>query len=176
VHAESGGEGRGATFTVRLPVAPVRQAGDSGERVHPAARETLPSYNCPERLDGLRILVVDDEPDTLEMLKFGLTHCGAEISVAGSAAEALGALTAFTPDVIISDIGMPEEDGYGFIRRVRALPAAEGGRVPAVALTAYARTEDRLQALRAGYQMHVPKPVELAELVAVVASLVGRGV
>ncbi|HEU4595176.1 MAG TPA: ATP-binding protein [Pyrinomonadaceae bacterium] len=175
VQAESEGEGRGSTFTVRLPVAPVYQSGDLGGRVHPAARETLPTYHCPDRLDGLKILVVDDEIDTLEMLKFGLSQCGAEVSVAGSAAEAFAALTGSIPDVLISDIGMPEEDGYGLIKKVRSLPAEAGGRVPAVALTAYARTEDRLQALRAGYQMHVPKPVELAELVTVIASLVGRG-
>jgi CheY-like chemotaxis protein len=108
------------------------------------------------------------------MLKFGLSQCGAEVSMARSAAEALKALESSAFDVIISDIGMPEVDGYELIRRVRALTAEGRGRIPAVALTAYARTEDRLQALRAGYQMHVPKPVELAELVTVVASLVGR--
>jgi CheY-like chemotaxis protein len=92
----------------------------------------------------------------------------------GSVVEALEAFEMGAPDVLISDIGMPGEDGYELIRKVRALPAENGGRVPAIALTAYARTEDRMQALRAGYQMHVPKPVELAELVAVVASLVQR--
>ncbi len=175
VEARSEGAGQGSTFTVRLPVAPVQHPDDMAARVHPAARETLPTYHCPERLDGLRVLVVDDEQDTLDMLKFGLAQCGAEVSVASSAAEALERLVTFVPDVLISDIGMPEEDGYGLIRKIRALPVSGGGRVPAVALTAYARTEDRMQALRSGYQMHVPKPVELAELVAVVASLVGRG-
>ena len=97
------------------------------------------------------------------------------MTVAGSAAEALEAIVADIPDLLISDIGMPGEDGYELIRRVRELPAENGGRVPAIALTAYARAEDRMQALRAGYQMHVPKPVELAELVAVAASLVQRG-
>jgi PAS domain S-box-containing protein len=175
VRAESEGEGKGATFTVLLPVAPVYQSSDVEERVHPAARDTLPSYECPERLDGLRVLVVDDEPDTRELLKIGLNQCGADVIVAGSAAEALEAIATTMPDVLISDIGMPGEDGYSLIRRVRELPAESGGRVPAIALTAYARTEDRMQALRAGYQMHVPKPVELAELVAIVASLVQRG-
>ena len=93
---------------------------------------------------------------------------------AGSAAEALAAISSGAPDLLISDIGMPDEDGYDLIRRVRELPADSGGKVPAIALTAYARTEDRLQALRAGYQMHVPKPVEMAELIAVAASLVRR--
>jgi CheY-like chemotaxis protein len=96
------------------------------------------------------------------------------VTAVGSAAEALEAVTTLTPDLIISDIGMPEEDGYSLMRRLRALPAESGGRVPAIALTAYARVEDRMQALRAGYQMHVPKPVELAELVAVASSLVER--
>ncbi|HWW77118.1 MAG TPA: response regulator [Pyrinomonadaceae bacterium] len=123
----------------------------------------------------MKILVVDDEPDTLEMLKVGLTQCGAEVSAASAAPEALAALDAEVPDVLISDIGMPDEDGYQLVRKIRARPAEAGGRVPAIALTAYARTEDRLQALRAGYHMHVPKPVELAELVAVVSSLVRRG-
>jgi CheY-like chemotaxis protein/two-component sensor histidine kinase len=174
VRAESHGEGQGSTFTVLLPVAPVYQNVDADERVHPAARDTLPAYECPDRLDGLRVLVVDDEPDTRELLKVGIGHCGAEVMVAGSADEALEVMSKAVPDVLISDIGMPGEDGYDLIRRVRTLRAEDGGRVPAIALTAYARTEDRLQALRAGYQMHVPKPVELAELIAVAASLVRR--
>jgi PAS domain S-box-containing protein len=175
VRAESVGEGHGSTFTVLLPVAPVYQAGVEGGRVHPAARDTLPSYECVDRLDGLKVLVVDDETDTRELLKVGLGRCGAEVTAAGSTAEALEALEAAVPDLLISDIGMPESDGYELLRRVRQLPAEAGGRVPAIALTAYARVDDRMQALRAGYQMHVPKPVELAELVAVAASLVRRG-
>src|ERR1043166_1463970 len=175
VRAESAGEGQGSTFTVLLPVAPVYQATVEGERVHPAARDTMPSFDCAERLDGLRVLVVDDEPDTRELLKVGLEQCGAEVKAVGSAAEALAAISGGAPDLLISDIGMPEEDGYELIRRVRELPAEGGGKMPAIALTAYARTEDRLQALRAGYEMHVPKPVEMAELVTVAASLARRG-
>jgi CheY-like chemotaxis protein len=175
VRAESSGEGQGATFTVLLPVAPVYQTASVAERVHPAARDMLPLYECPDRLDGLRILVVDDEPDTRELLKAGLGQCGAVVSVVKSAAGALEAIAADLPDLLISDIGMPDEDGYELIRRVRQLPAESGGKLPAIALTAYARVEDRMHALRAGYQMHVPKPVELAELVAVAASLVKRG-
>jgi PAS domain S-box-containing protein len=176
VRAASGGEGRGSTFTVVLPAAHVKMEGAEYAPARSVGRSALPPYACPERLDGLRILVVDDERDTLEMLKFGLSQCGARVSAVGSAAEALAAMAAGGCDVFISDIGMPEVDGYELIRRVRQLPAEGGGRVPAVALTAYARTEDRLQALRSGFQMHVPKPVELAELIAVTASLVGRGV
>jgi PAS domain S-box-containing protein len=175
VRAESAGEGHGTTFTVLLPVAPVYQAEVEGGRVHPAARDTLPSYECVDRLDGLKVLVVDDETDTRELLKVGLGRCGAEVTAASSTAEALEAIEAAMPDLLISDIGMPEADGYELLRRVRQLPAEAGGRVPAIALTAYARVDDRMQALRAGYQMHVPKPVELAELVAVAASLVRRG-
>jgi PAS domain S-box-containing protein len=174
VRAESAGEGQGSTFTVLLPVAPVYQAGIEGGRVHPAARDMLPSFECVDRLDGLRVLVVDDEPDTRELLKAGLGQSGAEVTVAGSVDEALEAMRVAMPDLLISDIGMPGEDGYEFIRRVRAQSGENGGRVPAIALTAYARVEDRMQALRAGYQMHVPKPVEMAELVAVAASLVQR--
>jgi PAS domain S-box-containing protein len=175
VRAESAGLGQGSTLTVLLPVAPVYMAEMSGERVHPAARDVLPAFECAERLDGLRILVVDDEPDTRELLKAGLGQCGAEVSAAASATQALEAIEAALPDLLISDIGMPDVDGYELIRMIRALPADRGGRIPAIALTAYARTEDRLQALRAGYHMHVPKPVELAELVAVASSLTQRG-
>jgi CheY-like chemotaxis protein/anti-sigma regulatory factor (Ser/Thr protein kinase) len=175
VKAESAGEGQGSTFTVLLPVAPVYQATVEGARVHPAARDTLPSFDCADRLDGLKVLVVDDEPDTRELLQAGLGRCGAVVMVVGSAAEALATMQTATPDLLISDIGMPDIDGYELIRRVRALPDERVGRVPAIALTAYARVEDRMQALRAGYQMHVPKPVEMAELIAVAASLVQRG-
>ena len=174
VSANSEGEGKGATFTVMLPIAPVYQVDASGGRVHPAARDLLPPDDVTDRLDELEILVVDDEADTRELLKQGLEYCGATVSVAGSATEAVEAITTKTPDILISDIGMPGVDGYDLIRQIRRLPAAKGGKVPAIALTAYTRTEDRLQALRAGYDMHVPKPVELAELVAVAASVVRR--
>jgi PAS domain S-box-containing protein len=175
VRAESPGEGQGSTFTVLLPIAPVYPRGAVYERVHPAARDTLPAYDCPERLDGLKVLVVDDEADARELLRVGIGRCGAEVRVASSAQEALEAIENEKPDLLISDIGMPGQDGYDLIMRVRGLPAESGGRIPAIALTAYARTEDRLQALRAGYQMHVPKPVEMAELIAVATSLVQRG-
>ncbi len=174
VGAESEGEGRGSTFTVSLPSAPARVDADPVGRAQPTASETMPTYVCPERLDNLKVLVVDDEPDTLLMLKVGLSRCGAEVMTAESSKEALDALDAGRFDVLISDIGMPGEDGYEMIRKIRARPAEAGGSIPAIALTAYARVEDRLQALRSGFQMHVPKPVELAELVAVTSSLVRR--
>ncbi len=175
VRANSEGEGKGATFTVMLPITPVYQVDSSGGRVHPAARDLLPAGDdCTDRLDGLRILVVDDEADTRDLLKQGLEYCGAKVKTVGTAAEAVTALSANLPDVLISDIGMPGVDGYELIRQVRRLPSNQGGKIPAIALTAYTRTEDRLQALRAGYDMHVPKPVELAELVAVAATVVRR--
>jgi CheY-like chemotaxis protein len=174
VSANSEGEGKGATFVVTLPISPVYQVDPSAGRVHSGARDLLPPDNITDRLDELKILVVDDEADTRELLRQGLEHCGATVSVAGSAAEAVEAIMAKPPDVLISDIGMPGVDGYDLIRQIRRLPAASGGKVPAIALTAYTRMEDRLQALRAGYDMHVPKPVELAELVAIAASVVRR--
>ena len=174
VSAASQGEGKGATFTVSLPITPVYQVDASGSRVHPGARDLLPPDNPTDRLDGLYILVVDDEADTRELLKQGLEYCGAKVKVAGSAAEAIDAIVARVPDILISDIGMPGIDGYDLIRQVRGLPSNKGGRVAAIALTAYTRIEDRLQALRAGYDMHVPKPVELTELVAVAATVARR--
>ncbi|MFN2493414.1 MAG: ATP-binding protein [Pyrinomonadaceae bacterium] len=174
VRADSPGEGQGSTFTVVLPVIPVYRSDRLGDKVHPATRDTLPSYECPDRLDGLTVLVVDDEADAQELLRAGIEDCGAEVTTVGSVQEAMKAIENKKPDLLISDIGMPGEDGYDLIRRVRALPIESGGDVPAIALTAYARTEDRMRAFRAGYQMHVPKPVEIAELVTVAASLVDR--
>jgi len=173
VNAISEGEGRGATFTVTLPIAPIYQI-DSGSRIHPAARDLLPANDCTDRLDGLRILVVDDEADTRDLLRQGLEYCGAKVKEVGSADEAMKALETFTPDILISDIGMPGVDGYDLIRQIRKLSVDEHRKIAAIALTAYTRVEDRLQALRAGYDMHVPKPVELAELVAVAATLARR--
>jgi signal transduction histidine kinase/ActR/RegA family two-component response regulator len=172
VRAESEGEGRGSTFVVALPLAAVRR-GEGDDAAVPrqagaAARESA------DELRGLKILVVDDEEDTRDFLRAALGGCGAEVLTAATAREAARLAAGSRPDVLISDIGMPDEDGFELIRRVRELPAESGGGVPAIALTAYARTEDRLRVLRSGYQMHLAKPVELAELIAVVASLVGR--
>jgi CheY-like chemotaxis protein len=174
VRAQSPGEGRGSTFTVSFPIVSIYRVNEEGAPEPSVVREPPVSYELRDRLDGLRVLVVDDELDTRELLKVVLCQCGAEVVSAESAAEAFKIMTTAQPDLLISDIGMPDEDGYEFIRRVRALPAEQGGRVPAIALTAYARVEDRMEALRAGYQMHVPKPVELAELAAVASSLIRR--
>jgi len=175
VRADSEGEGAGSTFTVTLPVAPVHRREEAEESRQPAAHDTLYAHECPERLDGLRVLVVDDEPDARELLAVGLGQCGAEVVTAASAREALDAIARLKFNALVSDIGMPGEDGYELIRRVRALAPEEGGMTPAVALTAYARAEDRLRALRAGFEMHAAKPVELTELVVVIANLTRRG-
>jgi signal transduction histidine kinase/ActR/RegA family two-component response regulator len=171
VAAASDGPGRGATFTVRLPVTPVRTgrvplAPDAGA-VDAAARRFA-------TLDRVRVLVVDDDPDTIEVVRQVLESAGAQVIAAASAREALAALSARPPDVLLSDLGMPGEDGYAFIRKVRSLDPARGGRVPAAALTAYTRSEDRREALLAGFQVYLPKPVEPAELTATVARLAGR--
>ncbi len=122
----------------------------------------------------MHVLVVDDEEDTRDLLKMVLEKCGASVTAVASAAEAFAVLKETRPDVLVSDLGMPGEDGYSLIKKVRALPVKDGGQTPAAALTAYARVEDRMRVLRCGFQMHIPKPVEPAELVAVVANLAGR--
>jgi PAS domain S-box-containing protein len=173
VRAESEGEGKGTTFIVRLPFIALKEGLERVERtLHPAIDRL--EIECPPALQGLRVLVVDDEADTRDLLRAILEHCKSDVIAAGSASEALEAIAQFRPDVLICDLGMPEEDGYALITRVRALPAERGGRTPAAALTAYVRPEDRMKVLRAGFQLHVPKPVEPAELVAVVANLAGR--
>ncbi|MDQ1612289.1 MAG: hypothetical protein QOG00_2220, partial [Pyrinomonadaceae bacterium] len=181
VTAESHGAGQGTTFKVSLPQMILHQpehASNSGEHAaaeHPTAGGRI-ALECPSELDGLRVLLVEDEPDSREMLVVVLTQCRAEVRAVSNAADALSQLESWRPDVLISDIEMPGEDGYTLIRKVRALPPERGGKIPAAALTAYARAEDRMRALLAGFQLHVPKPVEPAELAAVVASLAGRTV
>ncbi|MGI9106093.1 MAG: ATP-binding protein [Pyrinomonadaceae bacterium] len=175
VYVESEGAGRGATFVVQLPLMNARrQNSEMPERRHPQPGVVaLPG--CPPQLVGLRVLVVDDEEDSRDLLRMVLEQCGVEVTTAGSAAEALELYKRSAPDILLSDIGMPEEDGYELIRKVRAWETQkDGGRVPAIALTAYARVQDRVRALNAGYQVHVPKPTEPLELIAVVASLAGR--
>ncbi|HEX9919205.1 MAG TPA: ATP-binding protein, partial [Pyrinomonadaceae bacterium] len=175
VHVESEGEGRGTTFTVSLPLLPLRQEPASDvPRIHPAGLSSNVELDCPPELTGLRVLVVDDEPDTRELVAAVLNSCGAQVIQAATAAEALEQIERTRADVLITDIGMPEEDGFSLLARIRELPPERGGGIPAAALTAYARSEDRVRALRAGFQMHVTKPVEPAELITVVANLAGR--
>jgi signal transduction histidine kinase/ActR/RegA family two-component response regulator len=165
VQAESAGRGRGATFTVKLPIPALM----SDER-RAAAQDSLP----PVRLDGVRVLVVDDEAEAREVLRGALSLFGAQVQAVDASEPAIETLRAWQPHVLVSDLGLVGEDGYSLIRSVRALDAESGGRTPAVALTALARPEDRLRALAAGFQMHVAKPVEPQELALVIASLVGR--
>ncbi|KFE70808.1 PAS domain-containing hybrid sensor histidine kinase/response regulator [Hyalangium minutum] len=173
VSVTSEGEGKGAVFVVRLPLAVARSRE---AYVPPALQEVAEraGLTCPPELTGLRILVVDDEADAREMLRAMLEGCKAVVRTASSAQEGLRVLQEEPQDLLVSDIGMPREDGYTFIRKVRALPMGSSGRLPAVALTAYARVEDRTRALLAGFQSHVPKPVEPIELLAVLASLASR--
>jgi PAS domain S-box-containing protein len=175
IGVESAGPGHGATFRVMLPLvgaqAVTERAAAAGEQTRPSQAGVL---NCPPELSGLRVLVVDDNLDTREFVRSMLEMCGAEATAVGSAAEALGEVERMRPDVLVSDLAMPEQDGYWLIRQVRALPEKHGGKTPAVALTAYARPEDRVRSLRAGFQHHVTKPAEPQELVAVVANLAGR--
>jgi PAS domain S-box-containing protein len=171
--AESEGLGRGAIFTVILPLAGTQSGEPEGSRG--AREESIPApADNPQSLAGLRVLVVDDEPDTLDFIITVLEGRGAEVTMASTAAEAFRMMREVKPDVLVSDIGMPNEDGYALIREVRRLEDAEGGRTPAVALTAYAREADRREAIRAGFQTHMTKPVDPSELAEVIASLAGR--
>ncbi|HSI06352.1 MAG TPA: ATP-binding protein, partial [Myxococcota bacterium] len=175
IEVSSPGLGKGTTFTVRLPIAVVDAAGAAAmtdDTVGDGA--DLPIATQPNILAGAEVLVVDDEPDAGAVVKLVLENAGAMVTLASSADEALSALQKHRFTVVVSDIGMPGRDGYDFIRDMRALPAEKGAQTPAMALTAFARSDDRRRALTAGYQSHVPKPVEAAELVTVVASLAGK--
>ncbi|MGH9943299.1 MAG: CHASE3 domain-containing protein [Pyrinomonadaceae bacterium] len=179
VKAHSEGRGRGATFGVRLPLLGLYSRAETPAML--LAREETEAtrhlgIDCQPNLDGLRVLVVDDDVDTREMLKAVLSQCEAEVIAVASAAEALQEIERRKPDVLISDIGMPVEDGYELIKKVRAMEAGQGVQaMPALALTAYAKAEDRVRALAAGYQVQLSKPVEPAEFALVVANLVSRG-
>jgi PAS domain S-box-containing protein len=174
VRAKSAGEGQGATFCIELPLMVVHPPEPDAAREHPRGVTHESSFADHPSLRGITVLAVDDEPDARTLLKRVLEDCGARVVLASSSEEGIAAVLRERPDMIVSDIGMPGEDGYDFIRRVRQLKSEEGGRTPAAALTAFARAEDRTRALRAGYQTHVAKPVEPSELTAVVASLAIR--
>jgi PAS domain S-box-containing protein len=173
VVAASPGEGAGATFSVRLPLLAAHRPRDAS-RQHPRTALDAPVTLESTDLGGLRLLVVDDDPDGRELIRQLLSDCGAEVLCAGSATDALPMIERERPHLLISDIGMPDMDGYELLQHVRALGEARGGQVPAIALTAFARPEDRTRALRAGFLSHVAKPVEAAELLATVASVTGR--
>ncbi len=175
IEAASAGEDQGATFNVHLPVRAVSSPLDEAE----TATFKVAGLNEATTLAGMRALVVDDEEDARELVRTVIAQYGAEVIAARSASEAFEILTTIPPeefpDVIITDLGMPGEDGYTLIRRVREWERERGLHIPAVALTAYGRAEDRVRALMAGFQMHVAKPVEPAELAVVISSLVRRG-
>ena len=177
VLASSPGKGRGATFMIRLPlISKLRLAPRSGPRAEappPAPAERMVLENG-HRLDGVRVLLVEDNPDTLDMLRFIFDEAGAEVIPATSVDDALDALERFRPDALVSDIAMPDRDGYDLIREIRSRDPERGGKIPAVAVTAYARAEDRVRVLAAGFQMHIAKPIDPDELIAVVASLTGN--
>jgi signal transduction histidine kinase/ActR/RegA family two-component response regulator len=178
VEAANRADGKGAVFTIALPVMAVRRSKEPRDGQSDGHRAGAGGHALIERmpaLSGLKVLVVDDDSDARQLLSAILEQCGAEVVTQASSAAALEALRQFKPDVLVSDIGLPEEDGYALIEKVRSLESGDGHHIPAVALTAYARAEDRMRALSAGYNMHVPKPVEPAELAVVIASLAGHG-
>jgi PAS domain S-box-containing protein len=173
IEAQSQGIGQGAIFTVKLPI--LEESRGAEEQRSRRTRENnlhfSPQSPVPNLLTGLRVLVVDDEADVRQWITAVLKECGAKVTAFSSTGQALEALEELHPDVLISDIGMPNEDGYALMRKIRELEPELGGRIPAVALTGYARVEDYKEALAAGFQLHVAKPVRAAELIAVVASL-----
>ncbi len=170
IEAFSEGEGQGSKFVVTLPLPSGAQAAEAAPTALAKDLRENP-FERPAQLRGLRVIVVEDDDDGRELVAMVLEDCGCRVTTARSVAEAMTAIGKEVPDVLLSDIAMPGEDGYDLIRRVRALPADAGGSIPAGALTAFARPEDRRKILNAGYSIHLPKPIEPAELVAVVATL-----
>jgi len=166
VRAESSGPGKGAKFTVRLPILTSPRVRQLRSRAA-EGRPPLPL----ERLDRLHVLVVEDNADGREIMTIVIEQSGGRVTAVASAGEALAALDSLQPDVLVSDIGLPDEDGYALIRRLRSREAERGGFLPAVALTGFVRTEDRARVLAAGFQVHVPKPVDPAELTAAIAAV-----
>lgn len=175
VEAHSEGEGQGATFIVNLPLLTPAPSLKQGQ-LTPLDAAPLDLFGCSSQLQGLRILIIDDDLDARILLHSILQACGAEVVAAASATEGFSTLTSSAKpfNLLISDIGMPGEDGYTFLRRVRSLQDEQGGQVPAIAITAYAREEDRQAALSAGFQSHLPKPIDPAHLVTLIADLVSQ--
>jgi CheY-like chemotaxis protein len=175
VRVESQGTDQGSTFTIDLPLASAPSMKDHGKaEVSECESRELPTGDSIT-LNGLRILVVDDEPDSREIIAAILTRCGGEVRCSESTSEALRVLAEWNPDLLVSDIGMPDEDGYSLIRQLRGF-ALEARQIPAVALTAYATNEDRDRALSAGFQAHVAKPIEPDLLISSIATALGRSV
>jgi CheY-like chemotaxis protein len=164
VTAESSGENAGTTFRVMLPLPSLHEVPNPAEKTEPKNERNSPS-TAPHSLRGLRVLVVDDELDTRELVATVLMPCGAEVDSVGSATKALEQMERQRFDLLISDIAMPEMNGYDLIGRIRQLGEEHGGKTPAMALTAYAGIDDRKRALAAGYEIHIPKPFVAAELI-----------
>jgi PAS domain S-box-containing protein len=175
ISASSPGKGRGPTFTMLLPRALSRFQQTQNVEGKPESKQPGERKDQEAGLDlkGVRVLVVEDDPDTLELLRFILDRRGAEVNTAASTREALDVMEHWQPTTLVSDLAMPEQDGYELIGRIRSRGSERGGNIPAVAVSAYTRTEDRIRALSAGFQMHLPKPVDPEELVATVAALAG---
>ncbi len=173
IEARSAGNGEGATFMVRLPISSLVSTTLTSSRV-PATTPPTDSVPLPTGLEGIRVLVVDDDPDARELVAYVLERCGMEVRLAGSAREALTELETYMPDVVVSDISMPGEDGYALVRSIRTLSSEDKRNIPAIALTAFARNEDRTRALVEGFNLHMAKPVEPTSLVGAVADLAGR--
>ena len=174
ISAESGGLGQGSMFTVELPLAEERRDPARAEERRREV-ELRRSRKGAIRLDGVHVLLVEDDDDSRKLLGTMLQRYGARVTSTKSAAEALNVFSSNVPDVLISDIGMPDEDGYEFIRKLRAFPPDKGARTPAIALTGYASRKDRERALNAGYDQHMAKPIEQADMIAAIARLIGRG-
>ncbi|MDQ3487838.1 MAG: ATP-binding protein, partial [Acidobacteriota bacterium] len=173
VAIKSPGDALGTTVTVHVPLSAVHRA-TSETRLHPRVSHSVGTHAASAELQGVTVLVVDDHADARDLIQRVLGDCGAVVHVAASADEAVRLVMEHKPDVLVSDIGMPGADGYELLRRIRALDPEQGGRVAAIALTAFARSEDRTRALRAGFVVHVSKPVDPSELIATVASVAGR--
>jgi CheY-like chemotaxis protein/two-component sensor histidine kinase len=173
VGVKSAGVGKGSTFIVSLPISVIRGLSGDEIRPHPSTAREADLTPDPD-LSGIKLLVVDDDVDSIQLVKLLLEKCGAIIKTCSSGAECLKCLPIDKPDVLISDIGMPGMDGYALIKQVRALSPEQGGRIPAIALTAFARSEDRRRAMLSGFDIHVSKPVEPGELIAVVARMARR--
>jgi CheY-like chemotaxis protein len=174
VEVESQGKDQGSVFTVRFPLA----TGKSAPDVHSQSASQTENNGLPpgfsDILKGLRILVVDDEADSRELITAILSRCGSEVKCSESAAAAINDVRNWKPDLLVSDIGMPNEDGYALIGKLRRLKSKKVREMPAVALTAYATVEDRTRALSSGFQLHVPKPIDPEVLVRSLASAAGR--
>jgi CheY-like chemotaxis protein len=174
ITAESEGLGQGSVFTVDLPLAQERRDPARAEERRLEV-ERRHSRSGVVRLDGVHVLLVEDDDDSRKLLGTILKRYGARVTSTKSAAEALRVFESELPDLLISDIGMPDEDGYQLIRKLRALPVEKGGQTPAIALTGYASRKDRERALTAGYHQHMAKPIEQVDMIAAIASLIGRG-